>query len=294
MVHENPERTKMTLPIKEFAGLDISVDAETFAIRLGSNIEAGQQSVRTWDEMREFAVASDIQPSRHEIYYVARNIAQRSDADRIKTAHLRYDITIIPPGMFVAHQRQNSPLAGRRSEYFRTAGHYHPIKPGTSIGFPEVYEVLYGHGYFVIQRPDPKNAGILLEVYAVEAAPGEKIVMPPGFGHISINAFNQPLILSNWIADTFEYDYTPYKRFMGGGYWLVEGLVRNTIEFEKNTNYTEVPNIIKLRPKELPEFGLAKRRPMYSLVQDIEKLSFLSSPEDFVKDVTIERCFRML
>lgn len=274
----------MTIPLKKHSGIDISLNPETFEIRFGDSIAVGKKSVRLWQEMKEFVEDPAYRPTRNEIYYVFRNVAETRDAERIKERKLRYDITVIPQGLF----------ASKRKEYFRTAGHYHPPKPGSGVPYPEVYEVLYGRGQFLIQRQDHDNPAILSEVYIVEAGPGEKVLMPPGFGHISINTGNEPLVLCNWIADDFNYDYGPYEKFKGGGYWLVEGFIPNTIEFEKNHNYAEVPEIKKLRPKELPEFGLIRGQPMYELARSLEWLDFLRSPEDFERSLNVEHCFRAI
>ena len=272
----------MMIHLKESSGLDFSFNPETLEMRFGDGIAVGKKSVRIWKEMREFVENPSAEPTREEVYYVFRSVSETRDASRIKEKGLRYDITIIPPGLFVS----------KRREYFRTAGHYHPSKTETGIAYPEVYEVLYGRGQFLLQRPSPDNPAILSEMYIIEAGPGEKVLMPPGFGHISVNAGDAALVLANWIADAFQYDYEPYKKFKGGGYWLVEGFIQNTIEFEKNHNYGEVPEIKKLRPKELPEFGLIRGKPMYELANVLERLDFLRSPENFERNLGREHCFR--
>lgn len=274
----------MTFSLKKISGLEIWLNPERYEIHFGKNIVVGKKSIRTWKEMREFVEDPSAEPTQDEIYRVWRSVAETGDAAHLKERRLRYDLTLIPPGLFVS----------QRKEYFRTVGHYHPPKAENSLPYPEAYEVLYGRGYFMLQRPEPNDAAILSEAYIVEAGPGEKVVMPPGFGHISVNTGATPLILTNWIADTFQYDYAPYKKFKGGGWWLLQGFIPDTIEFDKNHNYTEVPEIKKFRPKELPEFGLVRGRPMYTLAQELELLEFLSSPENFEKSLTVEHCFRAI
>ena len=48
------------------------------------------------------------------------------------------------------------------------------------------------------------------------------------------------------------------------------------IDIVKNPNYESVPEIKKIRVREYPEFGLVKNRPLYSLVNNLEKLKFLN------------------
>ena len=58
-----------------------------------------------------------------ELYYMYREVALAHDCDLIRQKGLRYDITVIVPGT----------LGG---EYVKTAGHYHPEKPGTGLTYP--------------------------------------------------------------------------------------------------------------------------------------------------------------
>ncbi len=239
--------------------------------------------------MRGYIREPEAHANRETIYTVWREVARSDDGGRIRAAHLRYDITVIPPGCF----------AGNRREFFRTAGHYHPLKPGTAVAYPEVYEVISGRAYWLIQRParpaggpQAANPAVIEEIYAIEAGPGVKAVMLPGFGHISVNAFAEPLVMANWIGDGFDYEYAPYRRFHGGGYWILEGESPDSIEFELNRNYERVPELKKMAPREVPEFGLLYSQPLHALARDLGKLRFLNSPEEFTDLLTLDHCYR--
>lgn len=273
----------MLQSLERQSGLPIAFDPGAAAIHRSPSVVGGEENVRTAAEMREYVSEPSAHPTRETVYAVYRNLARPPDASAIAQAKLRYDITVIKPGFFI----------GERKEFFRTAGHYHPVKAETGIAYPEVYEVISGRAYWLLQRPHAQDRARLEEIYLVEAGPGEKAVMLPGFGHISVNVHSEPLILSNWINDTFRYDYEPYQRFRGGGYWVVERAL-DLIEFEKNPHYREVPELTKLRPREVPEFGLLKSRPAYSLASELAKLRFLSAPEEFLSLLTLEKCYRPL
>ena len=94
--------------------------------------------------------------------------------EKLREQNIRYDITIIPPGML-----------GR--EYIKTAGHYHPLVPGGSVTYPELYEVLEGEALYLLQRQD------LGDVVAINASAGDKVLVPPNYGHITINGSNKKL-----------------------------------------------------------------------------------------------------
>lgn len=194
-----------------------------------------------------------------ELYYMYRDLSlSRKDALTIKENGLRYDITVIPPCML-----------GR--EYIKTAGHYHPRVPGASITFPEIYEVLSGEAHYVMQKLEN---GILRDVILVKAKQGDKVVIPPDYGHLTVNASKKTLKMANWVADDFDSIYSPIKEKGGGAYFfLEEGIV-------KNPGYDNIPELRILPPSNLNSIGLSRNKEMYGLVKDIEKLDFLKKPQD--------------
>lgn len=267
----------MLQSLERQSGLPIAFDPVTHTIHRPAGISVEQTSVRTASEMREYTADPAADAPRDTIYTVYRNLARAEDADAIGAAGLRYDITVIPPGCF----------GGRSREFARTAGHYH-----TPAERPEVYEVLSGRAYWLIQRPAAGDQSVLEAVYVIEAVAGEKALIPPGFGHITANAYSEPLVTANWIGKSTRYNYEPYRRFRGGGYWLQEGPSPETVEFEKNPNYHAVPELKKLHPRELPEFSLVRSRPLYTLAATPERLQFLNAPGE--AGPTITQCYRLL
>lgn len=277
----------MLQSLERQSGLPLAFDPSAGVLTWpAERIRGGEASERSADEMREYISEPDARTSAGIIYRVWRNLTHVGDDAALASARLRYDITIINPGVF----------AGAKREYFRTAGHYHyhPEKRETGLTHPEVYEVLSGRAYFLIQRPEPGNPDALAELYVIEAGPGEKAVIPPGFGHIAVNVFPEPCVLANWIANGFTYDYEPFRRLRGGGNWLFEGPVSSTIAFETNPHYQRVPELEKLRPREVPELGLMRSKPLYTLSSNLEKLRFLSQPEEFTSLLTLKRCYKFL
>ncbi len=195
-----------------------------------------------------------------ELYYMYRELSlSKNDALTMREHGLRYDITVIPPRMLGC-------------EFVKTAGHYHPIVPGTGVTFPEIYEVLSGEAHYVMQMPEGNK---IKDVVLVKANPGDKVIIPPGYGHLTINASNKVLKMANWVARDFESVYAPIKEMGGGAYFILEnGIVRNS-------HYIEVPEIRELNPTNVREAGLQKNREMYGLVRDMKKLEFLTKPQEY-------------
>ncbi len=195
-----------------------------------------------------------------ELYYMYRELSlSKNNALAMKEHNLRYDITVIPPRMMGC-------------EFVKTAGHYHPFVPGTNTTFPEIYEVLSGEALYFMQKPEDAK---IKDVILIKAGEGDKVVIPPDYGHLTVNASNKVLKMANWVARDFESMYEPIKEKGGGAYFVMEkGMT-------KNPQYGEVPEIRFLKPSNLKEIGLEKGREMYGLVKDIKKLEFLTKPHEY-------------
>ena len=202
-------------------------------------------------------------PENMAIYFMYRDLfMDEYDRDLIKKNNLRYDITIIPP-------------FNLGCEYVKTMGHFHPNIPGSSLSFTEIYEVLEGRAHYLLQKN--KNDDVL-DVVLFEAKKGDKVIIPPNYGHITINPTKDELKMANWVSNTFSSEYEKIKKMGGGAYFE---LVDNT--FIKNKNYDNLPELRKLRTKDFNDFGIKKGKDMYLIIrEDPELLEFLNKPQDYI------------
>lgn len=203
-----------------------------------------------------------------DMYYMFRDLAKEdSDLEAIKTHHLRYDITVIPPGML-------------GSEYIKTVGHYHPHVPGTNTYYPEIYQVLEGSATYLLQKVKNGEEDLVLDVVVITAEKGDLVLVPPGYGHVTINASDKTLEMANWVCRDFSSVYEPIKRLSGASYFfLKDGFVKNPL-------YRGTPPIRRLKPFVHDELGLGSGECMYELIHKIEKLRFLTAPQDFTEFFT--------
>jgi len=194
-----------------------------------------------------------------ELYYMYRDLfLSRRDGDLFKEKGLRYDITIILPLML-----------GR--EYVKTAGHYHPRVPGEDVTYPEVYEVLEGEATYLLQKED------LSDVVLVRARAGDKVVVPPGYGHITINESNKRLKMANFVCRDFSSIYDPIKEKGGGAYFLTDK------GFVKNPKCKEAAPLREIEVPAVRDLGLVRSREMYPLGREMGKLDWLVHPQDHLE-----------
>ncbi|WP_292467064.1 glucose-6-phosphate isomerase family protein [Methanolobus sp.] len=193
-----------------------------------------------------------------ELYYMYRDLSKNgSDYNKIVENRLRYDITIIPPAML-------------GDEYVKTAGHYHPPVPGQDVSYAELYQVLEGEAIYLLQKAEGDK---IIDVIVFEAKAGDLALVPPGYGHITINASEVPLKMANWVCRDFSSLYEPIKKLFGGAYYML------TDGFVKNPDYLEVPEIRFIKPMDYPEYGLFCGKDMYEMVSELRKLDFLLNPQ---------------
>ena len=202
-----------------------------------------------------------------ELYYMYRGVSLSGDEGAIGGKGLRYDVTVICPGTL-----------GR--EFVKTAGHYHPQKPGTGITYPEVYEVLHGRAHYLLQRPRPDHPGELESVILIAAKPGDKVLIPPHYGHITINPGDDYLLMSNYVAREFSSVYDPYREMKGGAYFELHS--ENGPDFVGNKNYRQLPQLQRCPVTSVPQLNLITGLPLYRVFKEnSEAFHFLTEPENY-------------
>ncbi len=125
-------------------------------------------------------------------------------------------------------------------EFVKTKGHNHS---GT---YGEVYIVLRGQALYLIQ----KYAGHKIEdVYAVKAKRGNVVVIPPHYGHITINpSKKETLKEANWLCEDCPNIYDLFLGKQGACYYFTaKGWI-------KNSKYGRVPKLRFAKPlKAIPK-----------------------------------------
>jgi len=107
------------------------------------------------------------------------------------------------------------------------------------------------------------------EAYLLEAKTDENFIILPDFGFTNINAKKTDLLFSNWINIGVENQYDFIKEGENG-----------EVVFEKNENYEDIPELVRLKPKQLPE--------------QLSDLNFLSEPEKYNDYLTIENLYEQI
>ncbi|MCX6693766.1 MAG: glucose-6-phosphate isomerase [Methanomicrobiales archaeon] len=193
------------------------------------------------------------------LYLMYRDLAKdESERDWLASHNIRFDITHIPSRTLC-------------SEYVKTKGHYHPVN-AAGVGYPEVYEVLAGEALYLLQRRD------LSDVVVIPARAGARIVIPPGYGHVTINSGDHSLVMSNLVSSAFTSQYAEYEELCGAAYY-----VWDDGRYTKNPAYPpNTPLVRTIRADQTARSDLLCPLPLIEMVRTREVPLFLNRPEEFI------------
>lgn len=217
------------LDLQAVSGLPIGLDGGR--LRGDGRVVLPRAEVRRLEDLRPF-LRDPGGAGPAEVYSMHRGLSLPEHAAWLAERALRFDVTVLSPGRLGA-------------ECVKTAGHYHPCQPGRRATFGEVYAVLAGAALFILQRAG-REPGVLEDVILVEAGPGDAVVIPPGYGHVTVNAGPDPLALANWVDPSFTAIYEPYRALGGAGWYVLAGA--GPWELERNPRYARVPEPRRLSP----------------------------------------------
>jgi glucose-6-phosphate isomerase, archaeal len=236
------------LDLRKLSGLDLQVGDDGRLV-FGPDVVVSDHGERPLGALAGLMEASAVaQDSRDIAYYMDNGVYRRQDADRLAQVPMRYELTLIPPRK-----------VGR--EFIKTHGHRHFPEPKSGLEHPEICEVLVGTAHFLFQTLDlaGPSAGA---AFLIEAKPGQKVIFPPGFDHVTINPGPEPVLFSDVVALGVKGIYERYVATHGAVYLEVEEAGRPV--FVPNPTYCHVPPLRRIAAAEYPALRLTDDLPLYT------------------------------
>jgi glucose-6-phosphate isomerase len=166
--------------------------------------------------------------------------------------------------------------AGRLGEEpVRSQGHVHKVASHSGWSPPELYEIWSGRAIVSMQERAEDDPG---RCFAIEAGPGEVVVVPPGWAHATVSASaDEPMTFGAWCDREYGFEYDAVRARGGLAFFP---LLREdgTIRWEKNPRYRERP-LVERRARAYPELGLVAGEPVYrTFARDPEAVQWVSDP----------------
>lgn len=180
--------------------LDVGMTGTT--VKFGPDVTHALE--RRWhlDQVRPFVENPDCEgPAIVARYY---GDVVRSDERRLwDQLGLTYGILELMPGM-LGHEWVSFP------------GHIHRGPRRTP--FPAILENLHGDGGILLQKAGSFDR--IHEASILWLKPGERILLPPGFGHVLINRGDEPLVVAEAHSRDTQWEFEEMARHRGAAYYV--------------------------------------------------------------------------
>ncbi|WP_291255972.1 glucose-6-phosphate isomerase family protein [Fusobacterium sp.] len=198
------------------------------------------------------------------VYVIAMDIGRKIDKEDLIKKNLLYGVCIYSKGKL-------------GDEPVRSQGHIHSISNSCNSSTPEVYEIWEGEAIIYMQESVKNDPG---KIYAIKAKEGEKVIVPPGWAHYTINANSEKnMIFGAWCIRDFGFDYNDVRKHGGLAYFPI--FTEKDLKFIPNKTYKLKELIIK-GPREYKEFNLDKDKPIYEqYLENRDKFRFVTNPNEY-------------
>lgn len=242
------------------SGLDIRLRADSLAFDFGEGVFGPPMELRKLD---------DIRPSLRDpncvgpdpVYGIAMDVGKVSDSAELRKRFLLFGAVVYASGLL-------------GEEPVRSQGHIHGVAPHCGWSTPELFEIWEGHAIIYAQESVGDNPGRCI---AIEAGPGDQVVVPPKWAHFVANAGATERMVFGALCErqySFVYDGV---RARGGLAWFP--ILRNgRMEWKANPRY--LASDLQVRgPRPYPELGLDRTIPIYPQFQaDPGRVQWVSEP----------------
>lgn len=241
-------------------GFDILYDFKNMTFRYGEGVFGPKPELRHLDAIRASlrdpgCLGPDV------VYSIVMDTGQRVDQGDLTQRNLLYGAVIYNAG-----QLGDEPI--------RSQGHVHKVSPSCQSSTPEVYEIHSGVGIVYMQESSNDNPG---RQFAVTAHPGQIVVVPPGWAHMTVSADpEQPLAFGAWCVRDFGFEYAAVRAHNGLA-WLPV-LQNNKVVWQKNLSYNSC-ELTEKEPRRYDELSIEVGLPIYSQYQkDRSRFDFVKNP----------------
>lgn len=241
------------------AGFPVTLGEASLTLRFGPRITTAPVVIRRLDEIRPLLRDPGAAGPEH-LYTIYMDVRVPGRADELAALGLGYGAVVYNHGA----------LGG---EALRSQGHVHSAPAATGVAYSELYEFWLGRGLVYMQ--DSATADVK-DAIVVEAGPGDKVLIPPGWAHATVNLGEGAMVFGAVYARDARLLYEPLRALQGTAHYvLADG------SLEPNPRYARVPPARRLRPHEVPELGIRRGRP--ALAGELGGLAIVSRPERYLE-----------
>lgn len=244
------------IDLAPYAGFAVQLNPRELSLRFGPEIVTAPERIRRLADVRPVLRDPDASGPDH-LYSIYMDIQVPGVAESLRAHGLGYGAVVYNHGSL-------------GEEALRSQGHVHSLSP-SGAGYSELYEFWHGKGLVYLQDSATPE---VTDAIVVGAGPGDKVAVPPGWAHATMNVGDVPLVFGAVYALDARLLYEPLRSLRGmAHYVLADG------SLERNPRYRRVPPARRCAPHRLPGQGVERGRP--ALRGDVSRLDFVSRPERY-------------
>src|ERR1700723_410783 len=224
--------------MKFHPGFELRIPDHKLSFRYGAGVFGPIPEMRRLDEIRP-SLRDPGCDGPDPVYGIAMDVCREEHHE-----DLRKRMLLLGAVVFASGRLGEEPV--------RSQGHIHSVAPHSGWSPPELFEIWEGSAIIYAQQYVADDAG---QCVAIEAGPGDQVVVPPGWAHAVINADrNSPMVFAACCDRQYGFVYDGV-RARGGLAWFPLLDERNEISWEPNARYLSTA-LIRRRARSYPELGL--------------------------------------
>jgi glucose-6-phosphate isomerase len=249
------------MEMKFDSGFNIEPVANPMGFRYGPDVFGPKVEYRRLDDIRKSLRDPDCE-GPETVYAIAMDVGKKEHLEQLKRLHLLFGVVTYAAGKL-------------GDEPIRSQGHIHKVSPLSGWSTPEVYEIWAGRAIIYMQESAKDNPG---RCFAVEAGPGEVVIVPPGWAHATISADpGQPLTFGAWCDRAYGFEYDDVRAHKGLA-WFPVFRGNGRIEWQQNPQYKFRELTVK-HPSDYSFLGIRNDKPIYlQFEEDNFRFMFVPHP----------------
>lgn len=227
-------------------GLDIQVLRDPLGFRYGPGAFGPEPEYRRLDSIRS-SLSDPSCSGPDPVYAIAMDVGKEEHRDQLKARMLLYGVVTFASGRLGI-------------EPVRSQGHVHRVARHSGWSPPELYEIWSGCAVVYLQEFAADDPG---RCFAVEAGPGEVVVVPPGWAHATLSADpEQPMTFAAWCDRDYGFLYDQVRARGGLAWYAVLG-ADGRLEWRPNPKYFR-RKLCSGPSRDYRELGLDRSVPIYT------------------------------
>lgn len=242
-------------------GFDIRVSSQPLGFKFGDSAFGPQPEPRSLAALRP-ALRNPQVEGPDPVYAIVMDVGKHAHRHELENRMLLFGAVTYAKGRL-------------GDEVVRSQGHVHKVSSHSGWMAPEIYEIWNGRAFIYMQEFAADHPG---RCFAVDASPGDIVIVPPGWAHTSMSAESAEHLTFGALCDReYGFHYEEVRRRHGLAWYALLNK-RSEIYWEPNHNY-EKSNLTICRPRDYHAFGVERGCSLYSQFEkDPNRFQWVSKP----------------